>query len=392
MEACCAVEKEVDKILSKFESIGEHANRTLGELVQYIQSLKHQIDNAPSNHELTPIQVDTLKQATIKVKETISMLSADHKDLHATVSRVGKVIDKHFIQDFAGATKEDSFNTPQKIELLNKIICQHFYRQGMKDVAQELAKESSVEVELNENEPFTELNHILESLREKNLQPALDWAVTHRENLEAQNSSLEFQLHRLKYIEILRNGSANETEAINYARTFFKPFAYKHEKEIQTLMGMMLYVRNDINRSPYSCLLDPDRWMDVYDIFTKDACSLLGVSVNSPLSTCVNAGCKAIPALLNIKHIMKERQVAAIWNGKDELPIEIDLGNDSRYHSMFACPILRQQSTENNPPMRLICGHVISRDALNKLCSGNKMKCPYCPMEQSPTDARLIFF
>lgn len=77
---------------------------------------------------------------------------------------------------------------------------------------------------------------------------------------------------------------------------------------------------------------------------------------------------------------------------------------------MFACPILRQQSTENNPPMRLICGHVISRDALNKLCSGNKyviiycncidsllfyvcrMKCPYCPMEQSPADAKLIYF
>lgn len=52
--------------------------------------------------------------------------------------------------------------------------------------------------------------------------------------------------------------------------------------------------------------------------------------------------------------------------------IEIDLGSDSRYHSMFACPILRQQSTQNNPPMRLACGHVISKDALNKLCNGTK--------------------
>lgn len=52
--------------------------------------------------------------------------------------------------------------------------------------------------------------------------------------------------------------------------------------------------------------------------------------------------------------------------------IEIDLGKQSRYHSVFACPILRQQSTENNPPMKLVCGHVISRDALNKLTSANK--------------------
>jgi len=39
---------------------------------------------------------------------------------------------------------------------------------------------------------------------------------------------------------------------------------------------------------------------------------------------------------------------------------------------MFACPILRQQSTDSNPPVRLVCGHVISRDALQKLTSGSK--------------------
>lgn len=50
--------------------------------------------------------------------------------------------------------------------------------------------------------------------------------------------------------------------------------------------------------------------------------------------------------------------------------IEIDLDAEYRYHSIFACPILRQTSSEENPPMRLVCGHVISRDALNKLCNG----------------------
>ena len=45
-----------------------------------------------------------------------------------------------------------------------------------------------------------------------------------------------------------------------------------------------------------------------------------------------------------------------------------------RYHSIFACPILRQQSSDENPPMRLTCGHVISRDALNKLSTGQMYK------------------
>ena len=90
---------------------------------------------------------------------------------------------------------------------------------------------------------------------------------------------------------------------------------------------------------------------------------------------------------------MQQRQVAGVWShAKDELPIEIDLGPECRYHSIFACPILRQQTTEANPPLRLTCGHCISRDALNKLSSGHKLKCPYCPVEQNPNDARQITF
>jgi hypothetical protein len=76
---------------------------------------------------------------------------------------------------------------------------------------------------------------------------------------------------------------------------------------------------------------------------------------------------------------MQNTQVCHILS-KDELPIEIDVGQEHRYHSVFACPILRQQTTDQNPPMKLVCGHVISKDALNKLSIQNKLKCPYCPL------------
>lgn len=54
--------------------------------------------------------------------------------------------------------------------------------------------------------------------------------------------------------------------------------------------------------------------------------------------------------------------------------IEIELGMKCWYHSVFACPILRQQTSDSNPPIKLICGHVISRDALNKLINGGRSK------------------
>lgn len=123
--------------------------------------------------------------------------------------------------------------------------------------------------------------------------------------------------------------------------------------------------------------------------------------VPSQLCLCSFAsGCMALPVLMNIKQVIEQRQCSGVWTHKDELPvrrffftrllpagwfkpagdyvpllcfqIEIDLGKKCWYHSVFACPILRQQTSESNPPMKLICGHVISRDALNKLTNAGK--------------------
>lgn len=69
---------------------------------------------------------------------------------------------------------------------------------------------------------------------------------------------------------------------------------------------------------------------------------------------------------------------------------QVDLGEDGGgYHSVFACPILRQQASEQNPPMRLLCGHVISRDALNKLAMGAKLVPQYHPIT-GPMPIKLV--
>ena len=54
--------------------------------------------------------------------------------------------------------------------------------------------------------------------------------------------------------------------------------------ELQVLMGSLLFLRQGIENSPYASLLDPIHWEEIGDIFTKDACTLLGLSVESPLS------------------------------------------------------------------------------------------------------------
>lgn len=50
------------------------------------------------------------------------------------------------------------------------------------------------------------------------------------------------------------------------------------------MMGSLVYLRLGLEKSPYCHLLDNSHWAEICETFTRDACSLLGLSVESPLS------------------------------------------------------------------------------------------------------------
>ncbi|NWS28077.1 RMD5A protein, partial [Polioptila caerulea] len=385
MDQCVTVERELEKVQQKFSGYGQLCERSLEELIQYAGGLRREIlQTENQDGDLSGTISLVMTQCCKRIKDTVQKLASDHKDIHSSVSRVGKAIDKNFDSDISSVGIDGCWQADSQ-RILNEVMVEHFFRQGMLDVAEELCQALlNLFQHLN---PMWELKRVLCTC---DLQ-SIVWAVSNREMLMAQNSSLEFKLHRLYFISLLMGGTANQREALQYAKNF-QPFALNHQKDIQVLMGSLVYLRQGIENSPYVHLLDANQWADICDIFTRDACALLGLSVESPLSVSFSAGCVALPALINIKAVIEQRQCTGVWNQKDELPIEVDLGKKCWYHSIFACPILRQQTTDNNPPMKLVCGHIISRDALNKMFNGSKLKCPYCPMEQSPGDAKQIFF
>ena len=43
MDACLAVEREIDKVLTKFADIDRHATSTLQELLAYVQGIKQEL-------------------------------------------------------------------------------------------------------------------------------------------------------------------------------------------------------------------------------------------------------------------------------------------------------------------------------------------------------------
>ena len=63
--------------------------------------------------------------------------------------------------------------------------------------------------------------------------------------------------------------------------------------------------------------------------------------------------------------------MALEWQSRGELPVEIPLLDKQRFHSVFTCPVSKEQSTDENPPMMLLCGHVICKEPLNRLGKAN---------------------
>ena len=45
MDSCTAVEREVDKVLSKFNGVNEHAERTLTDITTNVEALKNELDS-----------------------------------------------------------------------------------------------------------------------------------------------------------------------------------------------------------------------------------------------------------------------------------------------------------------------------------------------------------
>jgi len=207
MDSCQAVEKEIDKVIQKFGTIQSHSGRVIDDAISFIEQLRNSISEAPEDAEVTPGQITLLRDALSKTREKLQRLTTDHRDLHGSVSKVGKSIDRNLIADFTATSRLDLFESEQNIKLLDNIIAQHFHRQGMDDIAESLIIESGLKQEEITPEPYAELHRIWEAIQNQNLTPALEWTTRYSKELEEKHSTLEFKLHRLAFMQILQNKS-----------------------------------------------------------------------------------------------------------------------------------------------------------------------------------------
>ena len=173
---------------------------------------------------------------------------------------------------------------------------------------------------------FASMYYILQQLQEnRNLLPAIEWSRENREALDARGSNLEFELCRLQYVWLYHGGANSQgtasgwLAALEYARREFHVFVPRYLREVQQLVGAMAYSPN-LGGSPYAALFNnSSAWDDVAHFFTREFCSLLGLSADSPLYIAATAGAIALPTLLKLQTIMKSKRTE--WTSDNELPV-----------------------------------------------------------------------
>jgi len=241
---------------------------------------------------------------------------------------------------------------------------------------------------------FAEMYRILDALRNQhNLAPAIAWAHQHSDELESRASNLEFELSRLKFVELYNatspsNDYAGALRALEYARETFPAFHPRYARETAALLGALAF-SPEPSTSPYLSLFQ-HQTADAAETFTRDFTSLLGLPAASPLHTAITAGGIALPTLSKVNRIMSATR--GQWTSVHELPVETPLPPGYLFHSIFVCPVSKEQATDENPPMMLPCGHVLARESLEQHAKGkSRVKCPYCPVECRAGEAKRVF-
>ncbi|KAI8991026.1 CTLH/CRA C-terminal to lish motif domain-containing protein [Mycotypha africana] len=329
------------------------------------------------------------------------------KEFDSAMKKLHKEIDRRFKQDISAIYHPEAF--VGKKNVINRSLALHFVRQGQFELCEEFLNEADIPADDEIRDTVEQLRHQFEQMytimyqleAEQDLTEAIKWAQENHDGLVKLGSTLEFNLHKIRFIQLLLSGEA--IQAIQYGREHFTPFGEKHYAglpaykgcftDIKRLMTAPLFIK-DLANSRYADLCSPSNWVEIKREFQKDFCSLLKMSAESPLYTSVYVGTTALPVIKKVYTIMASKKTE--WSQQDELPVEIPLNDDLRYHSVFACPVSKEQATDNNPPMMMPCGHVICKESLMRLSrssrASSRFKCPYCPSESSADQAVQVYF
>lgn len=318
-----------------------------------------------------------------------TILLRETKSVNSSLNAIGRAVD-------ASTTPPDSlveiFSPSAHLPArpLARAVTTHLLRSGLVDLSERFACEAGVRLDARETAPFAALCGILAGFRAGDLAPALRWVAANKGRLAAAGSDVEIRLHRLAYIRLLQTG--RRAQALAYAREHLSKFP----GEARALGGLMtcLLFAGRLGDSPYKGWIAAHHQDEIERALTREYCAALGFPPESELVTIVRCGANGLPNLLKAVRVASLHGHWSRLDVDDSLPVEMDVGRECRFHSIFTCPVSREETVEvGNVPMMLPCGHVLSKHSIGRLPrTQQRFKCPYCPREQLESDCCELRF
>ncbi|KAI1406250.1 CTLH/CRA C-terminal to lish motif domain-containing protein [Hypoxylon fuscum] len=424
------LQKDLDKLTSSAKLAD--AVQDVDKIIALLSAAREGVASSNDPHTTSL----TLTKLQNPIKEELDGLTSDLKHVYKAQNEFNKSLKTAFSKA-DGSIPTDHDPMESQSPLINRAIAMHLLREGQFAVASTFINEAQPQPETSQQQQnilqsdvdslhsaapaysnnsdagrtpdltafqsqalqasFANMYSILSALKRHNLIPAINWARRNNVELEVRGSNLEFELCKLQYIWLFKGPKVNGlpdtpenglTGAMHYAQKNFGRFQHRHLREIQQLSAAMVYPQN-LEYSPYHAIFDISvAFEEVASSFTREFCSLLGLSAESPLYVAATAGTLALPWL--VKFTSKTRAKGTEWTTANELAFETPLPRSMTYHSIFVCPVSKEQTTDTNPPVVLSCGHALAKESLLKLAKGSRYKCPYCPNEGLVKDVKEV--
>lgn len=178
---------------------------------------------------------------------------------------------------------------------------------------------------------------------------------------------ISWLLHRQAYLSMLfksasssHTSGSNRITALLYFRTHLG--AFLPHKATNALLPLL-------NQSP--SLLDPilaQGRQVISRVFQTILFQRFHLPRKDLLQAILDVGISARRIFLESEKSLQRVQAASGVASKDLMSwVEVPVPDCHRHHSVFVCPVSRTCATKDNPPVRLLCGHVINQSSMLSL-------------------------
>lgn len=280
--------------------------------------------------------------------------------------------------------------SPDSKPHINRAIGYHISRYGMgnlpvgdKDNAVQYINEV-YGIEETTASTYISMGQIIQDLKNNTTDSCLEWC--------SNGSDLHFELYILNVMVLVKKKDVLKTYKYIKEGIPTSLFQTQSDRIVSTVSPLLTRTLLDKEIENIDKQIT-DQSEKCISLFSKNYCSINRLPFDSSLFLIVLSGIISFQFFIKYKAIQASLHVD--WTTKDELPFDVKLPNFlSTFHPIFICPVLKEETTEENPPYSLPCHHVISRKALDKLSQNGttSFKCPYCPVTATMSKTIKINF